>query len=265
MSVIESIINSMNSRRGRVTYSMTNRNGPNSYDCSSAVYTALQEAGLPVTRIGNTETMFVDLPKLGWEKVPKRADGGYDARRGDITIWGDQGYSSGAFGHTGIFVDADNFIHCNYGYNGITINNHDQIWAASGYPTCTIYRYQGGAGASEVTESATGTSHGVSFAKEFSDQAPHWVVEAGDTLTKICQYFGIPEKVDEVARYNRMPNPNLLTVGQKVFIPKPLIWVVESGETQAQAEAHYGMAPGTLSSLNPGKPWAVGQVFTVWG
>lgn len=264
MSNVEAIISWMNVRRGRVTYSMSHRNGPGSYDCSSAIYFALQAAGFPVTRIGNTETMFIDLPKLGWEKVPKNAAGGYDAERGDIFIWGIQGQSAGAFGHTGIFTDADNILHCNYGYNSITLNNHDQIWAANGRPVCTIYRYKG-ATAGKVTETATGTSHGVQFAAEFSDAAPHWVVKAGDTLAKICAYFGIPGKEAEVARYNRIANPNLISVGQKIFIPKPLIWVVEPGETQAQAEAHYGMAPGTLSKLNPGKPWAPGQVFTVWG
>lgn len=264
MSNIEAIISWMNARRGRVTYSMNYRNGPSSYDCSSSIYFALQAAGFPVTRIGNTETMFIDLPKMGWEKVPVNASGGYDARRGDIFIWGIQGQSAGAFGHTGIFTDADNILHCNFGYNGITLNNHDVIWAANGRPACTIYRYKGGS-ASRVTETATGTSHGVQFAKEFTDAAPHWVVKRGDTLGKITAYFGIKGKENEVARYNRIANPNLISVGQKIFIPKPLVWVVEAGETQAQAEAHYGMAPGTLSKLNPGKRWRAGEVFTVWG
>lgn len=54
-----------------------------------------------------------------------------------------------AAGHTGIFVDPDNIIHCNYGYNGITVNNHDYIWSANGSPPCHIFRYYGG-GASPV-------------------------------------------------------------------------------------------------------------------
>ncbi|MFD1899922.1 peptidoglycan amidohydrolase family protein [Enterococcus termitis] len=26
----------------------------------------------------------------------------------------------------------DSIIHCNYGYNGITVNDHDVIWNANG-------------------------------------------------------------------------------------------------------------------------------------
>ena len=35
----------MSDRVGKVTYSMDYRNGPNSYDCSSAVYYALMAGG----------------------------------------------------------------------------------------------------------------------------------------------------------------------------------------------------------------------------
>ena len=47
-------------RKGQVYYSMENRNGPNSYDCSSSVYYALKEAGiLPSSYwIGNTDTLL---------------------------------------------------------------------------------------------------------------------------------------------------------------------------------------------------------------
>lgn len=60
MASTEAVINWFRARQGRVTYSMTNRLGPNSYDCSSAVYFALIEAGfLPGgTSIGNTESLY---------------------------------------------------------------------------------------------------------------------------------------------------------------------------------------------------------------
>lgn len=139
---MEAAIQWFQDRAGQVTYSMTYRDGPSSYDCSSSVYYALISAGLlPVgTRIGSTESEFGDLEAHGWTKVPASADGSIPAQRGDIFIWGDRGASEGAAGHTGIFVDADNIIHCNYGYNTISVNNHDAIWGANGSPTCTIYR-----------------------------------------------------------------------------------------------------------------------------
>lgn len=138
----ETAIAWMSARAGKVTYSMTYRNGPSSFDCSSAVYFALRSAGASDNGWAvNTEAQHDWLIKNGYTKI---ADGhGADARRGDIFIWGKRGFSAGSGGHTGIFVDANNIIHCNYGYNGITINNHDVIWSANGQPYFYLYRYTG--------------------------------------------------------------------------------------------------------------------------
>ena len=102
-------------RKGQVYYSMENRNGPSSYDCSSSVYYALKEAGiLPSSYwIGNTDTLFDALENSG-----------------------------GALGHTGIFTDPDNVINCRY-QAGIVVDNHDWLWSASGCPPYTFYRYVG--------------------------------------------------------------------------------------------------------------------------
>ena len=143
MSAIDTALEWMNSRKGKVHYSMTARLGPNSYDCSSAVYLALKHAGLiPAGEsVGNTDTLFGALERAGWTKVARDHTGGYPARRGDIFIWGVRGASSGAAGHTGFFLDDhDTIIHCNYGYNGISVNPHDTIWVANGSPAVTIYR-----------------------------------------------------------------------------------------------------------------------------
>jgi gametolysin len=88
-------------RQGKVSYSMVYRNGPSSWDCSSAIYHSLIYAGiLPQGfRIGNTETMFVDLPKFGFQRIEADANGYIPTQRGDIFIWGKQGYTSGAGGH----------------------------------------------------------------------------------------------------------------------------------------------------------------------
>ncbi|MDO5749644.1 MAG: peptidoglycan amidohydrolase family protein [Rothia sp. (in: high G+C Gram-positive bacteria)] len=143
MSAIDTALEWMNSRKGKVHYSMTARLGPNSYDYSSAVYLALKHAGLiPAGEsVGNTDTLFGTLERAGWTKVARDHTGGYPARRGDIFIWGVRGASSGAAGHTGFFLDDhDTIIHCNYGYNGISVNPHDTIWVANGSPAVTIYR-----------------------------------------------------------------------------------------------------------------------------
>lgn len=96
--------------------------------------------------MGNTETLFDDLERNGWQQV-QPINGNYLAKRGDVFILGTRGHTLGAAGHTGIFVDDnDNIIHCNYGYNGITVNNHDTIWGYNGQPAITIYRYTGNTG-----------------------------------------------------------------------------------------------------------------------
>lgn len=143
MPSIENMIKWMSDRQGKVTYSMNSRLGPNSYDCSSAVYFALIAGGfLPADTMGNTDSLFGHLEANGWKQLPE-VNGYIDAQRGDIFIWGARGASGGAAGHTGIFTDKDNIIHCNYGYNGITVNNHDQIWSYNKGSVNTIYRYQG--------------------------------------------------------------------------------------------------------------------------
>lgn len=133
-------------RKGKVTYSMDRRLGPSSYDCSSSVYLSLKQGGyLPVSfRVGNTDTLFRDLESNGWSQLQPNAQGNFDTQRGDIFIWGVRGASGGGAGHTGAFVDADNVIHCSYGYNGIHVDNYDWLRSIQNpVPTQTFYRYTG--------------------------------------------------------------------------------------------------------------------------
>lgn len=132
----------MGSKEGRVSYSMTYRNGPNSYDCSSSVCSALIYAGASNPGwLLNTEYMHDWLVKNGYTLIAE--NDGWDSQRGDIFIWGQRGQSAGAGGHTGMFVDADNIIHCNYASNNITIDNYNQTAAASGWMYSYAYRYVG--------------------------------------------------------------------------------------------------------------------------
>lgn len=140
MSVnIEKGIAWMEARKGQVYYSMEERDGDDSYDCSSSMYYALRSAGASSAGWAvNTEYMHDWLVKNGYELITENTP--WDAKRGDIFIWGRRGYSSGAGGHTGMFVDSNNIIHCNYRYNGITVNDHDDIWLYAGRPYYYVYR-----------------------------------------------------------------------------------------------------------------------------
>ncbi|MEI4338062.1 peptidoglycan amidohydrolase family protein [Streptococcus suis] len=136
---IETALRWMSDRKGRVTYSMDYRNGPNSFDCSSSVYYALMSAGaISAGWVVNTEYEHDWLIKNGYTLIAENTD--WDAKRGDIFIWGRRGQSAGAGGHTGIFIDPDNIIHCNYARNGITVDNYNQTAAASGWMYCYVYR-----------------------------------------------------------------------------------------------------------------------------
>lgn len=126
-------------RKGKVSYSMYKRDGQSSYDCSSAVYYALVSGGATKERYTvYTETQHDWLLKNGYELIAENKD--WKAQRGDIFIWGKRGYSANAGGHTGIFIDNQNIIHCNYSDNGISIGNHDRLWYYSGQPYFYAYR-----------------------------------------------------------------------------------------------------------------------------
>ncbi|MDG3146345.1 holin [Streptococcus suis] len=151
---MEQAIAWMEARRGKVTYSMDYRNGPNSYDCSSAVYYALLSAGaISAGWAVNTEYEHDWLIKNGFKLIAENSV--FAAQRGDIFIWGKRGQSAGAGGHTGIFVDSNNIIHCNYARNGITVDGYLAIARASGNKYYYIYRPHG---QSTVSASTAGKS-----------------------------------------------------------------------------------------------------------
>lgn len=132
----------MGLKKGRVSYSMDYRNGPDSYDCSSAICSALIYAGASNPGwLLNTEYMHDWLVQNGFELIADNED--WDSQRADIAIWGFRGQSAGAGGHVVMFIDADNIIHCNYANNNITIDNYNQTAAASGWMYSYVYRYTG--------------------------------------------------------------------------------------------------------------------------
>ncbi|WP_449454407.1 peptidoglycan amidohydrolase family protein [Streptococcus suis] len=123
---LETSIRWMSDRVGKVSYSMDYRNGPNSYDCSSAVYYALMAGGaISAGWAVNTEYMHDWLIRNGYVLVAENKP--FNAQRHDVFIWGKRGYSSGEDGHTGIFVDNVNIIHCNFKRNGITIDDYNKV------------------------------------------------------------------------------------------------------------------------------------------
>lgn len=116
-------------RQGGVTYSMKYRGGGSSYDCSSALYSALIYAGFKPkgTKLGTTVSLWNDV---GENKLMTEIKAS-EVQRGDIFLSGKRGAASGgANGHTGVFLNSEKIIHCNAADNGISITNKSR----GGYP-----------------------------------------------------------------------------------------------------------------------------------
>ena len=116
-------------------YSMTDRLGPNSYDCSSAVFFALQHAGI-TTQMGNTDTLF----SLEGSLLTPISQS--EVRRGDIFVSGDKSGSANEYGHTGFAWSSTEAIHCSSQFAdgfGITPLTANYIGAYAGAP---IYWYR---------------------------------------------------------------------------------------------------------------------------
>lgn len=130
---IASMISYGQSKIGKVSYSMTNRNREDSMDCSSFVFKALVAGGFLTknTAIGNTESLFALKGKLFSEITFQQV------QKGDLFIAGHQGASSGSAGHTGIHLGKGKILHCTYSYGNRNIaltNALGWMGDASGLP-----------------------------------------------------------------------------------------------------------------------------------
>ena len=129
-TMIDKLIKWFTDREGKVRYSMNARSGPSSYDCSSAVYSALFYAGFKpnINYLGSTVSLWSDIGSSKLMVEISRSQ----ARRGDIFLSGGRGAASaGANGHTGVFLSNSQIIHCNYRDNGIT---RTQVEGRAGSP-----------------------------------------------------------------------------------------------------------------------------------
>lgn len=85
----------------------------------------------------------------------------------------------------------------------------------------------------------------------FSDDELHWIVDPGDTLSKIAlHYYADVNYVAQIAAYNNI-NPNQISVGQKIWIPGPIRWTIEAPDTVQSICNYYGIAWQWLARYNP--------------
>jgi murein DD-endopeptidase MepM/ murein hydrolase activator NlpD len=75
-------------------------------------------------------------------------------------------------------------------------------------------------------------------------------VKKGDTLSAISRFFGL--SYEELAKFNRLENPDLLKVGQQLNIPLVRKWVrLKFGDTADQLAEEYKTTKELLLHLNP--------------
>ena len=154
---LDAFIGWFQARKGKVSYSMYSRMGPNSYDCSSAVHFAAKHAGLLPSNhyIGSTETLFGMKGKY-LDEISRS-----DIRYGDIFVAGRQGASGGAAGHTGAVLDKNRIIHCTYSKNGIAIT---PINGYTGGPPVRFFRWRNsGAGTVSVNNAKYWTNNNIVY------------------------------------------------------------------------------------------------------
>ena len=96
------------------TYSMQNRWGPTSYDCSAFIITAWNKAGVQ-TGASYTGDMATYFTKHGFKNVPNLVDvaNGTGLQAGDVLVWNAPGTSgAGADGHTCMYIGDGRIVEC---------------------------------------------------------------------------------------------------------------------------------------------------------
>ena len=109
--------------RYSMDYSRTGADGTG--DCSGTLYAALRKAGASNAGwVLNTDSMHDWLLKNGFRLIARNKE--WNAKRGDVVIFGEKDKSANAAGHVVIFISNTQIIHCtwkNAAVNGVFVEN----------------------------------------------------------------------------------------------------------------------------------------------
>lgn len=82
-------------------------------DCSGFIYECLVSGGAkPLNYVPNTDSLHSFLVNNGFKLIAESSE--WQAKRGDIVIFGKKGNSGGAKGHVVMFIQQYQVIHCTY-------------------------------------------------------------------------------------------------------------------------------------------------------
>lgn len=142
------------------------------------------------------------------------------------------------------------FLRDNYGKN-LPLMRHSQ-WTSTACPGIwNLDRIDAMARAVDEVLVPIAPTPGPQEQRIFSDDELHWIVEPGDTVSKIAQhYYGDVRYVAQIAAYNNI-NPDFIHVGQKIWVPGPIRWTIEAPDTVQSICNYYGIAWQWLQRYNP--------------
>lgn len=178
-------------------YDQINRWGDD-YDCSSLVITAVENSGIKVVEAGATYTgnMLSTFKKCGFKDVTKTItlSSGNGLKRGDVLL--------NVKKHTAIYMGNGQLVHASLNEKGTISGGKKgdqtgkEICVRSYYnrPWDYVLRY------------------------EEKEEVSHiYIVKKGDTLTAIAKKY--KTTVADLVKLNRIKNPDVIKVGQKIQLP----------------------------------------------
>lgn len=127
MNIEKAINRGLELKNKGIKYSMygsrTGKDG--TADCSGFIYECLISGGAkPLNYVPNTDSLHSFLLNNGFKLIAESSE--WQAKRGDIVIFGKKGQSGGANGHVVMFIEQYKVIHCTYkneNVNGIYIES----------------------------------------------------------------------------------------------------------------------------------------------
>ena len=237
--------------------------GPNSFDCSGFTMWVYRQFGIDLPH--GSVTQF----KVG-KKVERK-----DIRPGDLVFF----YRSHCVGHVGLVTEVDSagnvtFIHASTYKTGVKIDRLESNWYAKTFcGTRRIFECADDTASrvpvvfdpDTVAVAAADTVAAAPVAKPDTTCLVHRV-QQGETLYAISKKYGVT--VAEIQRWNNLPSPDKLSIGQQLKIyksgtrtaasstpaaqpaPKPVYHKIKAGETLGSIAAKYHTTVSKLQKLN---------------
>lgn len=158
------------------TYSMQNRWGPTSYDCSAFIISAWNKAGVK-TGASYTGDMAYYFTKSGFTNVPNKVDiiTGNGLQAGDVLVWNKPGTSgAGGDGHTCMYIGDGQVVECTplgiktTNYYSRNVHGMDVHWQ-------DVLRYK---------DPATGYSSGETEEESTQSAVEQWFIQGLSSLVE---------------------------------------------------------------------------------